>query len=236
MKTLTTQKLFYKKYDHRITLKIVTESVYKRTKKAERSTPTESVLTYILDQQFPNDVFRIAYRTTYIGRGTRNGVYRYGRAVTSATVYFKNPKILEFIQGQFSTDIEVIEKPLDAAHAELLETTKMMTRSKLFLNKYRWVARVKPIWKNYSYRTEHIEEMKKYVKKNMKHLVNLENYTVRGHHNCSFYFENASDLVLFKMVWNEYISEAIGITLLSELDSSSEKDESGSEKVTEAVG
>lgn len=216
MKNKITQRLFFKKYDHCTTIQVVPEFNWKRSKKNLH--PTESIVLFTLRQQFPNADIKTSTRNTYSGRGWRNRRHYSGKLIIKNSIYYTDPVVGDYIETQFSNSLLVVEKPRDAAHAELLKTTKMITRQKLFLNKYRWVAKVKPRFKDYSYTTQHIQDMADYIKKEMPHLVANDNYSHRGCYNASFYFSEASDLVLFKMVWNEYINDTTGITLLSEIE------------------
>jgi len=207
MKSLTTKKLYYKSYDHRLVIKCRVES-------NDTSLPSSDTIAWIMEQKFPGK-YRINSSNHYSWKcqGTK---WKHYKVESQKIVFFKDPEAFEALKStigeQFFTEYE---KPASAAHKQTLEKEKVITRSSLFYGKYRYVVRFKIKVVGGVWTTSHIVDAKKWAEEYFGK--DPERIKINTNWNGSFFFANASDAMIFKLSQTEFESME-RIVLLSEIE------------------
>lgn len=211
MKELFTSKLYYGKFTHRVVISCT----------FSRNPPNRIPYFDVFDFVKANLEAK-KYRTRYDGstHHRRDGNRR--RSVRGAiSIYFKDEAFLERLLEKYQEiDIVSVERPLNSAHTEVLETERVLVRKTLFHNKYRYCIRTNSIRKPgmYNYSRSHIEEMYLWHKETFPELVEGTDYRIYRGWNANFFFANPKDAMLMKLVWSSSIESTDRIMLLSELE------------------
>lgn len=209
MKELFTRKIYYKKYDHRLAIKT-------RKSQLHKSVPNRDIIEWIL-----NSKFKGSWRGVASSSGS--SWYRTHKPLQNIyTVFFKDPAIFEYLEKTIGLEhFEEFEKPIDEAHSELLEREKVVTRKQLFHRRYRFVFRIPAKFApgRSRFSTTHLDEMEAWCKKQFgRASENRDKYYIQRWSTGTFYFAQASDAVMFKMVWSDNIGVSERVVLVSELE------------------
>ena len=209
MKELFTKKIYYKKYSHRLQIKCKYSNATGRTK----SWPTADTIEWIVEQKFPGQF-----------RGRENINY-YGGRPSFYTLFFSNEEIFEFAKATFGDLLDEYERPMNANHIEILEKgrDKVITREKLFYDKFRVVIRMElPSEFSQSRKAQnYFQEVRKWCRDQLGN--EGEVWRASGYWNKNLYFKEANDAMLCKLTFSDYIRTTETIRLLSEIqDESSE--------------
>lgn len=210
MKQLFTKKIYYKKFNHRLAIKT-------RTHQNQTKIPTPEVIEYLMNIKFGKD-WRGITSSSYEGPWKWNN----RPSINLYTVFFKDPDAFEYLKGIVGDDQLIeYEKPMDAAHSEMMEREKVITRKQLYHNKYRIAFRVpvKNARGQTGYSTAHLREMEEWCVSQFGPMKeNSDKYHVQRWTNGTFYFAEPRDAVMFKMVWSEDIGVSERVVLISELE------------------
>lgn len=217
MRELVTKKIYYKKFNHRLAIKT-------KIKYGDVKSPTPEVIEWLLNRKFAND-WRATTSSSY------EGAYVWGRKPSKNlyTVFFSKPEVFDFLEGIIGRDyFDEYEKPLDASHTALMEKDKVITRTKLFYDKYRIAIRVSAKRKAGPFgssSTTHIREMQDWcVDQFGDESANLDRYKTHIWTNGTFYFTDPKDAVLFKLVFGEEIKATERVVLVSELEATRQEE------------
>jgi len=193
MEELYTKKIYYKKFTHRVVIDCTGAAVTQNSKKYDPKAPTGSVVFWLLSNKFNPKEWQ--------GLST----YSYIKGTTSYSVFFKDKKVLDYLERNIGqTYFQILEKPLDDNHVELLENNdKLVTRKQLFYGKYRMCLRVSPKMVNkWQTSTTHIQEMKTWCRDQFGSPYEArDRYMMSGCRKGNFYFAEAKDALLFKLTW-----------------------------------
>ena len=210
MKELFTKKIYYKKFNHRLAIMV-------RRHNTDNKSPTPEVIEWLLNRKFPKGwrgMTSSSYATPYRwGRKPDKNLY---------TVFFKDPEVYNFLQGIIGQDyFDEFEKPMDEQHTQMLEKEKVVTRTKLFYDKYRIALRVPAKYKNRQAITSHLLEMKVWC--NSQFGQEGATYRTSIWTNGTFYFAEPKDAIMFKLVWGEDIKTTERVVLISEMEAAREE-------------
>lgn len=201
MLELNTEKLFYKKYDRRLQIRI-------RYKRGDEKIPTAEILQWLLKSKFGKDSWTGRTSTSYTG----GMAFHYN-------VYFSDPAIYGYLSSVLNSEYLLeYEKPRDDAHKEMLATEKVITRKILFHNQYRVAIRVEPERKGWGYSSARIRNMIDWCEEQWgKESLNRDRYRINHWNNATFFFTDAKDAMLFKLA-NQDIKSTERVVLLSEIE------------------
>lgn len=204
MKTQFTRKIYHKKFDHRLVIKVRSSS--SRRYEALKQ-PTSEVMEWLLASKFDRQDWKAHASYSYI---TYDQNY---------TIYFSDTKVLDFVKEQVDGQyLELLEKPLDAEHTKMLkDNTKLITRKTLFYGRYRMALRVAPKrLSQWQTSTQNIKEMKAWCEEQFGEDPNK--YSVQGYARGNFYFAEASDALLFKLTWGGDDVQTERVVTVAELE------------------
>jgi hypothetical protein len=143
-------------------------------------------------------------------------VNRWAAERTYYTLFFSDPEIFDHIKSTIGEQYLVeYEKPLDSQHSEMLEKEKVITRKKLFYDKYRFAVRAKLKTQRGQYDSSHINKMNLWCQEYFEGREG--DYRANTDWNASFFFLNANDAMMFKLS-NSDFSSTERIVLISELE------------------
>lgn len=207
MKELFTQKLFFGKYDHRVTMNV---AHYHRH--GENSIfPHPIIVEYLIKELDPKDGIRIRHSSVYSTKRP-----------SQHTLYFADKRILAMLQERFGEHLVEVMKPVSDDHTQALVADKVLVREKFFHGKYRFCIRAsrRHIPNTYKSTSAHLDEMVKWCKETFKHLDERVDYYIYDGWTKSFFFTNPADVLLMKLTWADDIDRTERIMLLSELPKS----------------
>jgi hypothetical protein len=210
-----TEKLFFGKYDHRVTVKC---SSWNR-QSSEFMHP--AVIDYLLKGITTPDKFRVRHSFCYSGSNWRSKEQSDLR-----TYYFDDPALLVFFQEKMPACLEEVTRPKNKDHSEALTKERVLVRSKLFHNKYRYCIRTKARWMPGTHRnsTEHMQAMVAWAEKHFEGKGKDELYIYKGW-TCNFYFSNPADAMIMKLTWGDDIENTDRIKLIGEINDEEDQSE-----------
>ena len=188
------QKLYYGKFTHKAVIKC-------RNHRGKVTQPTGEVVEWLMAKKFKKDEWK--------------GLHTWERTGYRYTVYFKGEDVLKFLIDQITEEFIVsTEKPMSTEHLKVLETEKVVTRRKLFYDKYRFAVRVSPKRQAGVWKSEAVQEMCEWCQENFG--AAGDRYTMTYHSNASFFFRDANDVMLFKLSHHD-IKTTERVMLFSEI-------------------
>lgn len=212
-----TQKLYYKKWDHKVVLR-VSHEWHSRHSQVKRKSANSTVLLDFVDQHMEQDQYRSLESTTWSGR----------HYTMFKTIFFKDPKLLDLLKGKFEHAIESIEKPMDAKHQEALQTERCIIRKKLFYDTYRYAMRIKTsnTYPASQSRYKTFDELEKWVKLKQAQVgrPTRDHFRINREWNMTVFFTDAQDAMLFRLSWPDNIDRVDRIKLLSEVTENEKSD------------
>lgn len=204
MKTEFTRKIYHKKFDHRLVIKVRSNSPRKYEGLKQ---PTSEVIEWLLACKFDRQDWKA------------HASYSYVNYNQNYTIYFTDTKVLDFIKEQVDAQyLELLEKPIDAEHTKMLmDNTKLVTRKTLFYGKYRMALRVAPKrLSQWQTSTQNIKDMKAWCVEQFGQ--DASKYCVQGYARGNFYFAQASDALLFKLTWGGDDVQTERVVTVAELE------------------
>lgn len=212
MKEKYTEKLYYKAYDHRVSIHCRAHHQKWRSKTMSRF---NGCPTWDEAEEFvKNNSGDIDHRTRCTSTWNSKIPGRH------FVVYFKDPQMLEILKNQYSDYIDVVERPLNSDHSELLSKERVLTRKTLFHGKFRYCFRAKPKVIPGTYRTNNSElkEMADWVRSTFKDSKEYTDFQIHSGWSFNYFFSNPQDAMLFKLTWNDHIDQCDRIKLISEIE------------------
>lgn len=213
MKKQITEKLFFKKYDHRV---IINVADYQRSHRDEKGRPHPAVLEYLIDELEPNKGVKYRHEHSYY----------WNKTPARHTIYFADKRILELILSKFADHVVSLCEPVSDAHSEAMDKEKVIVRKSFFHGKYPYCVRTSRKYVPNTHRTtsKHMEDMVKWCEETFPHLVSGQDYYIYKGWNKSFFFKNPADVLLMKLTWGEDIDRTERIKLIEDLPENASND------------
>ena len=214
MKELFTRKIYYKKFNHRLAIMV-------RRHTTDTKSPTPEIIEWLMNRKFAKQ-WRGMTSSSY------EGSWSWGRKPSKNlyTLFFTDPAAFDYLESIIGRDyFDEYEKPMDEQHTEMLEKEKVITRSKLFYDKYRIAIRVPAKYQNRQSTTAHLREMQEWcVSQYGRESDNQSIYRTSIWTNGTFYFADPKDAIMFKLVFGEEIKATERVVLVSELEAARQEE------------
>lgn len=235
MKELYTRKLYWGKWTHKITLDLGEYSSSRDEDRLKLVVQRKKALTWIkgLTSEFKTlEASSFSRSAPSIGSNYSTYLYKGHEYFynNSITIFFKDESIIDKAKSDhyWKSKIKNIEKPYNGAHLKAIEKEKLVVRKTLLFDRYRFVARMKPVNRDWDFNTGSYtnaplqNEMEKWIlgKFGTLNLPEKFKYTTSGYYNAapSLYFTDANDAMLFRLTFGQDMKVFERVKLYSELD------------------
>jgi hypothetical protein len=232
MKIIPTGKLFWQKYDHKLSINIVNNRSYSDV------TNAKEVLRKELTRKFKNITDSIKMSCSSIYEPNPKTTSWSDRVRYYMIVYTNNSQIFDYIVTKHNKKVFEVHKPFNESHKVAMKDEKIIIRENLYHKKYRFSFLVTDTveeykdtqYTNYHSRTPYMikqpiyyfnktivpwieEYMENVGRKDKEFFYVPPNYSSR-----KVFFANPEDAMMFRLTWGDEIKEMIKVKLISELD------------------
>lgn len=209
------QKKYYNKYFYKITLKLDQNKLIKD----ERSRSRGFSYSYYSNRfSLLNDVIEQVKQVIV------DDDYRFRTEGINVSVFTNSEANISMIIDKMGSQVTILYRPLNSAHIDIVENyNKVLVRSSLFENEYKFKVYLKFSWEQ---RENRFKEYKDWLEESnlnygINKTLNQYFYTNKGMRGIGYtaavYFNDPQDLMIFQLRFNDRILKIEEAILLSDL-------------------